>query len=647
MSNSSTDSSTSTSVKLLVLGALGVVYGDIGTSPLYALRETVAHFGPDQLEAGVLGALSLIFWSLILIVSVKYLLFVTRADNRGEGGIFALLALSLSREERSGPRELSIGLIIILCGAALLYGEGVITPAISVVSAAEGFKTLHPAFAPGPNGTNALVISIAILILAGVFVIQRRGTEWIGGYFGPVMFVWFVTLGTLGFIQILKVPEVLAAVNPMHGLRLLQQSPVPIGLLLGSVVLAITGVEALYTDMGHFGRRAILIGWYGIVLPGLWLNYMGQGALALQQKDMISNALAQGMPMPNLFYLLAPEGAVRYFLVGLAICATVIACQALISGTFSLTRQAIQLGLFPRLAVLHTNKDQRGQIYVPLANWFLAIGAIATVIGFKTSSNLAAAYGIAVTGAMTVTTFAFSLVLRRKWRWPVWRAALLCGGFLVLDLGYFTANLGKIREGGWLPIAIALALVVVMTTWKRGRAVIQEKVYGAGDSEVELAAIAQSRNIVRVPGSAVFMATQPKGTPLALLHHLKAHKALQKTAILMSVVTEDVPSIAEISRVGLEDCGAGVYRVVVRYGYMESPDLEAIVDRLRQAGLPIEPMSTTYYFNREMIVGGGNTRLFEWEKAIYAFLSRNARPAKDYYKVPPSQIIELGLPVQL
>lgn len=630
-----------------MLGALGVVYGDIGTSPLYALRESVAHFGPEGLQAGVLGVLSLVFWSLILVVSIKYIAFVTRADNEGEGGIFALLALSLGAGSKEGPRRLTPGLIIILCGAALLYGEGVITPAISVLSAAEGFKTLHPVFAPEASGYNPIVIAIAVVILAGLFAVQRHGAGRIGIFFGPIMLVWFGVLGVLGFIQVLDLPSVLESVNPLHGLRLLLHSPGDAALLLGSVVLAITGVEALYADMGHFGRRAILFGWYGIVLPGLWLNYLGQGAHVLGNIDLYAAALSAGQPMPNPFYLLAPEGLGRAALVVLAIFATIIASQALISGTFSLTRQAIQLGFFPRLSIEHTNQHQQGQIYVPLVNGLLAVGSIAIVLGFKTSSDLAAAYGIAVTGTMTVTTFAFFIVTRRRWKWPLGKALSLCLAFLVVDLSFFIANVHKVGEGGWLPLAIAFALVAIMTTWKRGRTVIQERVYGAGDTDVELAAIARSRNIVRVPGCAVFMTTQPKGTPLALLHHLKANKSLQNTAVLLSVLTEDLPVIKEESRIGLEDCGEGVYRVIVRYGYMESPDLEAVVERLRLVGVPIEPMRTTYYFNREMIVGGGDSRLWEWEKGIYAFLSRNARPAKDYYKVPPSQIIEIGLPVQL
>ena len=614
----------------LSLGALGVVFGDIGTSPLYALRETLHHLPPDERLAGVLGVLSLIFWSLMLVVSLKYVTVVMRADNQGEGGIFALLALGGLEFRRGGRRGLGAGVVIALLGAAMICGEGVITPAISVLSASEGLRTIVP-------GSDAFVIPLCLLILVALFWVQRRGTKAIGQLFGPVMLVWFTVLGTLGLWHVLQNPEVLRALDPRHGLDLLLDHPAAVVSILGSVVLAITGVEALYADMGHFGRPAILRAWYGLVLPGLTLNYFGQGAYAL----------AHPGDLENPFLSLAPEGPLRAALLLLSLVAAVIASQALISGTFSLVRQAIQLGYFPRLRVLHTNPDQRGQIYLPLVNFLLAAGSILTVLLFQSSSALAAAYGIAVTGTMAVTSFALFFVARRRWRWPLPAAVLTCLFFGAIDLTFFAANLPKFGAGGWLPISLAVVLLAIMHTWKSGRLEIQEKIYGGAVTELELSSIAKSKNIVRVPGSAVFMVATPRGTPLALLHHLKANKCLQRTIVLLTIATEEVPTVDDEERMSLESLGEGVWRAVVRYGYMESPDVAKMVERIKNQGVPLNLGATTFYFNREMIITGGGARMFEWQKALYAFLSRNASPIKDYYRILPTQIIEIGLPVQL
>ena len=613
----------------LCLGALGVVFGDIGTSPLYTMRECIAHLPPVERSTGILGILSLMFWALTFIVSFKYLLYVTRADNKGEGGIFALLALSHDRN--ADRRGLGITAIIILLGAALLYGDGIITPAISVLGAAEGFKSFQP------DLSQSVIVVMAVVILAGLFYIQSKGTKMIGSIFGPVMLVWFVTLGLLGAWHLMKDPSVLKAVNPLYGFRLLADHPGKAGGLLGAIVLTVTGAEALYADMGHFGRRYITLAWYGFACPGLLLNYFGQGAWA------ISNPLSNENP----FFELAPEGPLQVSLVILSILAAIIASQALISGTYSLTRQAIQLGYFPRLKILHTNAEHEGQIYIPLINWALAIGSIWIVIGFKSSDALAVAYGIAVTGTMAVTTFAFYHVIRSRWMWSLWHSAGLCGLFLVVDLALLWANSHKFLDGGWLPVTMAVAVLAIMHTWRSGRNEIQEKVYGGAITELELSQVAKSKNIVRVPGSAVFMVATPKGTPLALLHHLKANKCLQQTVVLLTILTDEVPLVNEEERMTLECMGEGIWRAVGRYGYMESPSVNKLIDRIRAQGVSVSQQGTTYYFNREMIILGGNARMFEWQKGLYAFLSRNARPVKDYYQILPTQIIEIGLPVQL
>jgi KUP system potassium uptake protein len=623
----------------LSLGALGVVFGDIGTSPLYTMRECLHHLENVQMDRaeGVIGILSLMFWAVIFSVNFKYIAFVTKADNRGEGGIFALLALSSTHsnpdaEAKPAAKRRGVGFatILVLFGAALLYGDGVITPAISVLSAAEGLKEINPVF-------SRFVVPIAVTILAALFYIQKHGTRAMGRIFGPVMLVWFVTLGLLGLLHIGDAPEVFRAINPLHGINLLLNHPAHAAAVLGSVVLTITGAEALYADMGHFGRSAIVRAWHMIVCPGLLLNYFGQGAYAISHPEAAS----------NVFFALAPEGPLRFGLVILSILAAIIASQALITGTFSLTRQAIQLGYFPRLKILHTNADQEGQIYLPLINFLLAAGAITVVVQFGSSSALAAAYGIAVTGTMAVTSFALFQFMRTRWRWHWWQAGALCGVFMVFDLIFFGANLHKFADGGWLPIVTALVLVAIMHAWKSGRNEIQERVYGAAIAELELSHIAKSKNIVRVPGSAVFMVATPKGTPLALLHHLKANKCLQKTTVLLSILTEEVPSVLDEDRLTLEHMGEGVWRAIGRYGYMESPDVARLLERIRCEGVPLNLSSTTFYFNREMIITGGNARMFEWQKKLYAFLSRNASPVKDYYQIMPTQIIEIGLPVQL
>lgn len=590
----------------LSLLALGVVYGDIGTSPLYAFREC---FGPEHRLAvstdNVYGVLSLIVWSLIMIVGVKYIGFIMRADNKGEGGILALLALLLRKKKAAPWRSTAIALGLI--GAALLFGDGVITPAISVLSAVEGLEIIAPSFA-------RIVIPVTLVILFLLFLIQKRGTASVGTLFGPVMMLWFGVIGTLGLIQVVQSPHILIALNPWFGLAFLLRHGWHGFVLLGAVVLAVTGAEALYADLGHFGKRPIRLAWFSLVLPALVLNYLGQGAL------LLGNAAARESP----FFLLAPR-AMLYPLVILATMATVIASQALISGAFSLAQQSVQLGYMPRVTIVHTSSLEAGQIYIPEVNRSLMVGCLLVVLGFQTSANLSAAYGIAVTGTMAITTVLFALLARTRWHWSWWLVGPFTAIFLTIDLAFFSANALKIMHGGWVPAAIAVWIFIAMTTWHRGRAITAALLRdGRLPLDMLLASI-QSHKVARVPGTAVFMTPESDGTPVVLLHHLKHNKVLHETVILLTMKSVDVPTVDDAERTTIQPLEQGFIRVVAKFGFMESPNVTHVIEYCVAHGIRAARAETTYYLGRERLLITGSSALAKWRKRIYIIMAHNAR----------------------
>ncbi|HKI01343.1 MAG TPA: potassium transporter Kup [Thermoanaerobaculia bacterium] len=609
----------------LALGALGVVYGDIGTSPLYALRE--CFLGSHSVEPNrlnVLGVMSLIFWSLIIVISIKYLVFVMRADNRGEGGILALMAL-IRTDGRRGWILIALGLF----GAALLYGDGVITPAISVLSAVEGLEVATTFFDP-------YVVPITIAILVGLFLIQRRGTEGIGKLFGPVMVVWFTTLAVLGLRWIVREPSVLAAVNPAYAVRFFAHNGLQGFLVLGSVFLVVTGGEALYADMGHFGRRPIRIAWFTLVLPALMLNYFGQCALLLHAP--------KGVEHP--FYSMAPSWAL-YPLVVLATLATVIASQAVISGAFSLTRQAVQLGYSPRFEIVQTSDEAIGQIYIPAVNWVLMIATIGLVLGFREATNLAAAYGIAVTTTMVITTVLAYVVERELWGWSALAAGTLTASFLVLDVAYFSANIVKIPHGGWFPLLAAGIIYLLMATWKQGRKILADRLREEALPLEDFVRNIRPDSPPRVPGTAVFLTTNPAGTPTTLLHNLKHNKVLHETVVLMTVITEEVPWVSVEDRVEVESLDKGVYRLTARYGFTQDPRAQDVLDCAREDGLFLDMMKTTFFLGRETLIPSNRGGMFLWRKKLFAVMSRNAQRFTDFFRIPPNRVVELGMQVSL
>jgi KUP system potassium uptake protein len=611
---------------LLCLASLGIVYGDIGTSPLYAMRECFygQHSVPPT-HANVLGVLSLILWSLVLIISVKYLTLILRADNRGEGGILALATL-VSDVLRRGKFLFLLGLF----GAALLYADGMITPAISVMGAIEGLHVATPLFDP-------YVLPIAVVILIGLFLFQSRGTTGVGAVFGPITMLWFVAIGLLGFQQIIRAPEVLAAINPMHGFNFFMINGSRGFLVLGAVFLVVTGGEALYADIGHFGTAPIRLTWFAVVLPALTLNYFGQGALLLVEPEAAVNP----------FYRMAPSWAL-YPMVVLATAAAIIASQAIISGAFSLTMQAIQLGYSPRLKVVYTSARIIGQIYVPVVNWGLMLACIALVLGFRTSSNLAAAYGVAITTTMLITTILFYIVARRRWRWPASAALPLAAFFITIDLAFFGANMLKVAHGGWFPLLISAVIIFLMLTWRKGRRVLRSRL-----SEICIPLDAflpdlKSQSIRRVPGTAVYMSGNRFGTPLALLHNLKHNKVLHEQVVLLTVRTEEVPYLTNAKdRVAVENLDEGFWRAQVHFGFMEKPDVPAALESVKQTGLRFDPMRTTYFIGRETILATRKLGFSSWRGSLFAWMTRNAGDVTSYFCLPPNGVVELGARVEV
>ena len=614
----------------LTLAALGVVYGDIGTSPLYAIKEVFAnaHHPVPITPDNVLGILSLFFWSLMIVVTLKYVSFVMRADNKGEGGIIALMTLALRNGEESS-RGQKILITLGLFGAALFYGDGVITPAISVLSAVEGLEIITPAFKP-------YVLPITLAVLVGLFVFQRRGTASVGALFGPVMLIWFAVLAVLGLNSIVAHPAVLAAANPLWALGFLQSNPLLGFFSLGAVVLCITGAEALYADMGHFGARPIRVAWLGYVLPALLINYFGQGALLIADPAAVENP----------FYRLAPEWAM-YPLVILSTIATIIASQAVISGAFSITQQAIQLGYTPRLEIQHTSDKEMGQIYLPGINWLLLIAIICLVIGFGTSSNLAAAYGIAVTGTMLITNILAMAVAVRLWRWSHWRAALGAAPFLVIDLAFFLANTGKIPDGGWFPLAFGLLIFVLLTTWKRGRELLGKRLAEDSMRLAPFAADVAGSGINRVPGTAVFMTPDPEAVPHAMLHSLKHYKALHERVIVLSVRVFDVPYVPEIDRVEVHRLSSNFAQVVVQYGFKDEPDIPAALALCGEAGLAFDMMDTSFFLGRETLIPKLGSDMAYWRELVFVAMFRNAGSATAFFRIPSNRVVELGSQIVL
>jgi KUP system potassium uptake protein len=612
----------------LTLTAIGVVYGDIGTSPLYALRE--CFFGSHPVpptHANVLGVLSLIIYSLLLVIAVKYIAIVMRADNQGEGGILALTAL-LPQRSGNGPKWPLLVLMGIF-GAALLYGDGMITPAITVLGAVEGLKVATPLFEP-------FVVPATVGILIGVFAIQRQGTDRVGRLFGPVMVIWFVAIAILGVSWIPRAPVVLTAWDPRHAVAFFQENRLHGFAVLGAVFLVVTGGEALYADMGHFGKRPIRVAWFGLVLPALLLNYFGQGAL------LLTNAGAIHQP----FFLLAPPWAL-FPLVALATAAAIIASQALISGAFSLTRQAIQLGYCPRLDIAHTSSDEIGQVYVPQVNWALMVSTILIVIGFGSSTALAAAYGIAVTLTMLITTVLLYVVAIDRWHWPPVVAVMVTGLFLSVDLAFFGANVMKIVYGGWLPLVIGAALFALMTTWKTGRGIVAGRLSArAIPLEAFMASIA-ARPPIRVPGTAVFMTAQPRGTPPALAHNLRYNKVLHEHVIILMVTTRPIPHVPAEERFTIRDHGQGVSELTVRYGFVEDPDVPAMLVVAREQGLGIDEQDVTYFLGRETLIATQTPGMALWRERLFVLMAQNAVRATAFFRLPAERVVELGVQVEL
>jgi KUP system potassium uptake protein len=617
----------------LTVGAIGIVFGDIGTSPLYAFRETFGghHALPvDRLH--VLGVLSLIFWSMMIVVTLKYVTILMRADNKGEGGSLALLALISRKTE--GARW---GTGIVLLGVfacALFYGDSMITPAVSVLSAVEGLVIVE-------RGLQPFVVPIAVGILVALFMIQRRGTAAVGALFGPIICVYFVTLAALGIVNLVRDPWVMAALWPMYAVEFFLEERFLAFVSMGSVVLAVTGAEALYADMGHFGRRPIKVGWVWFVLPAIMINYLGQGALLLAHPTMM-----EGPPeTSSTFFLLAPEWF-RLPLVLIATAATVIASQAVISGAFSVTQQAIHLGFIPRLRITHTSAAAYSQIYIPSINWALMVMVILLVLVFRNSSNLTAAYGIAVTGAMFIDTCLLAVVLFSLWRWNRWLAGALIGLFLIVDTAYFAANLLKVPDGGWFPLLIGLIAFTFLTTWATGRKLLKKQL-GEGEIPLELFIKSATRSAIRVPGTAVFMTSKSDGVPHALLHNLKHNKVLHERCIFLTVDIQDVPSVDESRRIEVQELGSGFYRIILRFGFMEEMNVPAALDAVDSCGFPFKMMDTSFFLSRQTLLASDLRAMAIWREKLFAWMMRNAESPMEFFSLPINRVVEVGSQVRI
>jgi len=619
------------SLTALSLGAIGVVYGDIGTSPLYSLN-TIFTGGTNAVPLNpenILGVVSLIFWSLMVVVSLKYIAFIMRADNRGEGGIMALMALALRKMEGKGKLRAALMLLGIL-GAALFYGDGIITPAISVLSAVEGLQIASPAF-------KTFILPITIALLAALFIFERKGTASVGALFGPIMCLWFLTLAILGILNIVNEPSVLRALNPNYGLTFLQSAPWIGFLSLGGVLLALTGAEALYADMGHFGRKPIQLAWFGLVLPALMLNYLGQGALLIINPKAIENP----------FYLLAPGWAL-YPLVILSAVATVIASQAVISGAYSMTQQATQLGYSPRMETRHTSEKEIGQIYLPGINWAMMVGVIALVLGFGSSANLAAAYGIAVSGTMTITTVLAFVGVRKLWGWGWVKGGLLITFLITIDLAFFWANAMKIMEGGWLPLLLGLGLFLLMTTWKRGRELLQKRLES---NALELKPFAESMSagsVIRVSGTSIFLHANPDSVPQALLHNLKHNKVLHEHVVILCIRMLDIPHVSDDDMVENMKLANNFYKLIVKFGFKDEPDIPRAMELAAlKYGLPLEPMEISYFIGRQTLIPKTSSEMPMWRERLFIAMYRNAGSIVGFFKIPPGKVVEMGTQVTL
>ena len=613
----------------LAVGAIGVVYGDIGTSPLYTLQTTLSHDGMRPTPESIYGVLSLIFWAQILVVSLKYVVFIMRADNKGEGGIMALMALA-QRSVREKPKLRWVLAILGIFGASLFYGDGVITPAISVLSAVEGVKVAAP-------GLAHWVVPVTAVILFFLFALQRHGTAKVGSVFGPVMMVWFVTIALLGVHMILQNPQVLWALDPMHGVHFFFTHGIQAFIALGGVVLALTGAEALYADMGHFGKRPIRFAWFSFVLPALVLNYFGQGALLLAHPEAADNP----------FFKMVPS-VLLYPMIGLATVATVIASQAVISGAFSMTREAMSLGYSMRMQVVHTSREMSGQIFVPWVNSFLLVMVLVAVFGFRSSDSLSAAYGIAVTGTMTITTMLALVVARYQWHWS--RVAVVAAGmlFLTIDLSFLGANLIKVEYGGWFPLVLGLGVFVLMTTWRRGRELVVREIKQGGLALEPFIENIAEHPPLRVPGTAVFLTANQNAVPHALLHNLKHNKVLHERNVLLTAEILETPAADADERILIVPLGGEFYRLSLRFGFAEDPNIPLALSKCSNVGLPFDMMDTTFFLSRENIVADkGRPGMVLWRDKLFAFMARNAMPATAFFQIPGNRLIELGAQVEI